>query len=67
MFFQCPGQDKRNIKVELINCFVCNYPVEIFSDEIKVNCPKCKNILCRKKSPSCIDWCKSAKLCIRGG
>ncbi len=61
---RCPGQDGRNIKAFLIKCPYCNYEVEIFSDEIRVKCPSCKNFVYREKLPSCIDWCKSAKKCI---
>jgi len=61
---KCPGQDKRNIKAEAINCPDCGYPIEIFTDEIQVRCPKCKNIACRDRLPSCVDWCKAARECI---
>ena len=37
---------------------------EIFSDEIKANCPKCKNLIYRGRLPSCLDWCKAARDCI---
>jgi hypothetical protein len=61
---KCPGQDRRNLKMELISCPKCGYQAEIFSDEIKVKCPKCKNEVSRKKLPSCVDWCKSARECL---
>lgn len=61
---KCPGQDDRNIKAEVINCPDCGYRVEIFSDEIKVRCPKCKGLVCRDRLPSCVDWCKAARECI---
>jgi predicted Zn-ribbon and HTH transcriptional regulator len=61
---KCPGQDDRNIKVETIRCPNCGYSVEIFSDEIKIKCPKCKNFVCRARLPSCMDWCKFARECI---
>lgn len=61
---KCPGQDKRNLKVECIICAACGYEVEIFSDEVKVRCPKCKKDICRQRLPSCVDWCKHAKDCI---
>ena len=64
MNFKCPGQDKRNIKTEMLRCPGCGYEVEIFSDEVKVSCPKCKNLLCRERLPTCIDWCRFAKECI---
>jgi hypothetical protein len=64
MVYKCPGQDKRNIKAEIIKCLNCDYNIEFFSDEIKLKCPKCKNLVCRIRLPSCLEWCKSAKLCV---
>lgn len=64
MIDKCPGQDKRNISVEIIKCPDCGYGIEIFSDEIKVECPKCKALACRDRLPSCIDWCKAPHRCI---
>jgi len=67
MINKCPGQDDRNLKVGTLKCPDCGYKIEIFSDEIKVKCPKCKNLACRERLPSCIDWCKSARECIGEG
>jgi len=64
MSTKCPGQDDRNIKSEIITCPECGYKVEIFSDEIKVKCPKCKGLVCKERLPSCVDWCKAARECI---
>ncbi|MFA5156717.1 MAG: phosphohydrolase [Candidatus Omnitrophota bacterium] len=64
MFSGCPGQDKRNIKVESIACTACGYAVEIFSDEARQKCPKCGNWANRQKLASCALWCKSARECI---
>ena len=64
MIFRCPGQDSRKIKAESIKCPGCGYKAEIFSDEVKVKCPKCKALICRQRLPSCIDWCKYAKECV---
>jgi predicted Zn-ribbon and HTH transcriptional regulator len=64
MINRCPGQDDRDIKVEDIACPDCGYRIEIFSDEVKVNCPKCKSLACRERLPSCIDWCRFARECI---
>lgn len=65
MINKCPGQDGRNIKAEIINCPLCGHKVEIFSDEVKVICPKCRSLVCRERMPSCIDWCKFARECQR--
>jgi len=64
MSYKCPGQDDRNIKSETLTCPDCGYKVEIFSDEIKVRCAKCKGLVCRDRLPSCVDWCKAARECI---
>ena len=47
MISQCPGQDSRNLKIEILQCQNCGYNLEIFSDEIKIKCPKCKTLVCR--------------------
>ena len=64
MKFKCPGQDDRNIKAEDIHCPECGFMMEIFSDEIKARCPKCKAVVLRQRLPSCIEWCKAARECI---
>jgi hypothetical protein len=64
MIPKCPGQDDRNIKVETITCPDCGYRVEIFSDEAKITCPKCKGLVCRQRLPTCADWCRYAKECM---
>lgn len=64
MFYKCPGQDFRKTKAENITCSNCAYITEIFSDEIKVTCPRCDNLICKERLPSCVDWCRSAKECI---
>jgi predicted Zn-ribbon and HTH transcriptional regulator len=61
---QCPGQDKRNVTIELLTCAVCGYQVEMFSDEVKVSCPHCKSLVCRQRLPSCADWCKYSRQCL---
>lgn len=64
MNLRCPGQDDKNIKAEILTCGSCGYKVEIFSDEVKLRCPKCKGLVCKERLPSCIDWCKFARQCI---
>ena len=67
MIVKCPGQDNRDLKVEILKCPDCGYKIEIFSDEIKVKCPECKALACRVRLPSCVDWCKKARECIGEG
>ncbi len=64
MIDKCPGQDSRNIKAETVVCGSCGYEAEIFSDEVKVTCPRCKNRVCRQRLPTCVDWCKHARECV---
>ena len=64
MFTKCPGQDPRKARAEGIICSNCGYLAEIFSDEIKVKCPKCQSLICKERLPSCVDWCKAAKECV---
>jgi hypothetical protein len=63
MFEKCPGRDSRNLKAEPVRC-LCGYDVEIFSDEMKRNCPRCGKAVSRKQMPSCAQWCKSAEACL---
>ncbi len=60
----CPGQDSRKLRVSLYKCPKCGADVEIFSDEVKVRCQKCRQLVYREKMPSCIDWCASARQCL---
>lgn len=64
MTSKCPGQDTRNLRVELYKCPKCDAEVEIFSDETRVKCQKCGEIIYREKLPSCIEWCASARQCL---
>jgi len=64
MYSRCPGQDGRNLRVELYKCPSCGAEVEIFSDEIKVKCHNCGEMIYKEKIPSCIDWCASARQCL---
>ena len=64
MTFRCPGQDMRKLRVELHRCPGCGGEVEIFSDESRVRCHKCGEMVYREKAPSCINWCSSARQCL---
>lgn len=61
---KCPGQDMRNLRVSLHKCPNCGHEVEIFSDETRVRCPKCKTMVYKEQVPSCINWCAHAKECL---
>jgi len=64
MMARCPGQDRRNLKIDTYECPQCGYAVEIFSDEMKALCPRCGFCLRRKKDVSCADWCAYARECL---
>jgi len=50
--------------VELFKCPSCGAEVEIFSNEVKVKCYQCGEMVYRERMPSCIDWCASARQCL---
>ena len=64
MAIKCQGQDLRNLRVSLHKCPRCGNEVEIFSDELKAKCHKCGEFVYKERTPSCIDWCASARQCL---
>src|SRR3989338_8944999 len=62
----CPGSSKfKRPEPENIKCPTCAKDVEIWTDEIQVTCPHCKNtILRQQEGVSCLEWCKYAKECV---
>lgn len=64
MAVKCPGQDMRNLRVSIHKCPNCGAEVEMFSDEIRIKCPKCGEKVYREQVPSCIDWCAKARECL---
>lgn len=65
MSFECPGAKTfRNPQPEFIKCPFCGNEVEIWTDEIKMNCSKCKRTVTRDQDMGCLDWCKYAKECV---
>ena len=63
MFNRCPGVE-RSIRIELYKCPKCGAEVEIFSNEVKVKCYQCGEMVYSERLPSCIDWCASARECL---
>ena len=61
---RCPGQDFRNLRVEVYKCPKCCHEVEIFSNETRAKCAQCGSWVYREKVPSCIEWCASARECL---
>lgn len=64
MSSRCPGQDMRNLKVSLHKCPSCGHEVEIFSDETRVRCRNCGEMVHKEQVPTCIEWCASARQCL---
>lgn len=65
MSYQCPGaQGFKHPKPEFIRCSSCGEEVEIWADEVKATCPKCKKTVTRQQEQSCLDWCKYARECL---
>jgi DNA-directed RNA polymerase subunit RPC12/RpoP len=61
---KCPGQDIRNLRAALYKCPNCGAEVEMFSDELKIKCRKCGKYVYKELTPSCIEWCPSARQCL---
>jgi len=65
MVAKCPGsQFFSQPHPESIKCVFCGAEIEIWSDEVKAKCPKCKKTVMRDQGASCLDWCKYAKQCL---
>lgn len=64
MIFRCPGaQNFRQPEPKIVKCPLCYSEVEIWTDETKTTCPKCKKVITRSQATNCLDWCKYAKEC----
>jgi DNA-directed RNA polymerase subunit RPC12/RpoP len=61
---RCPGRDIGKLTAAVYKCPNCGAEVEIFSDESKFKCRKCGTMVFKEKTPSCIEWCASAKQCL---
>ena len=67
MFDKCPGAANiRTPTIEIKKCPECGKEVEIFSDEMKVNCSNC-GFTIYNNLQSCVQWCKYAKECVGEG
>ncbi|MCL5674582.1 MAG: HD domain-containing protein [Candidatus Omnitrophica bacterium] len=65
MAFKCPGSTGlRQPKPEEIKCPSCGAEVEMWTDEVKLICPGCKNIIRREMDLACLEWCKYGKECV---
>ena len=63
--FECPGSKViRQPLPEFIKCPFCSQEVEIWTDEVKATCSKCKKTVVREQETSCLEWCAYAKECV---
>lgn len=61
----CPGSRQlRSPRPDSIPCPSCGYSVEIWSDEARAACPRCKQNVVREGFSSCLDWCAKGKECV---
>ena len=60
----CPGSEFiRTPTLAIKRCPECGAEVEVFSNDVKVPCPKC-GFEVYNDVASCIEWCKHAKECL---
>ena len=64
MRLRCPGLSGQRLTSTVVPCPECGGEVEIFSDESKVPCPRCKAPVYKKAVPTCARWCKAAAECM---
>jgi endogenous inhibitor of DNA gyrase (YacG/DUF329 family) len=62
--YQCPGAaNVRTPTIKLKKCPQCGAEVELFSIDMKVDCPGC-GLAVFNDTNSCIKWCKYAEDCL---
>jgi NADH pyrophosphatase NudC (nudix superfamily) len=61
---RCPGQDGRELTTTVVPCPACGAEVEMFSDETRAKCPKCRQWVYKEETPSCVQWCAKARECV---
>ena len=64
MRLRCPGISGQRLTSTILRCSNCGAEVEIFSDESKARCPKCRTPVYKKSAPTCAKWCKAAAECM---
>jgi HD superfamily phosphodiesterase/predicted RNA-binding Zn-ribbon protein involved in translation (DUF1610 family) len=61
----CPGSKLlRQPAPEIFACPSCGQEVEIWTDELRGNCPGCGQTMYRDAAMSCLDWCKYGEECV---
>jgi DNA-directed RNA polymerase subunit RPC12/RpoP len=53
---KCPGKSMRNLTAKIYRCRHCGGEVEMFSDEPRVRCKKCRNFIYKEQLPCCIEY-----------
>jgi hypothetical protein len=61
----CPGSRLlRQPHPEIFTCPGCGGEVEIWTDELKADCPVCKKTVFRDPKMNCLEWCKYGRECV---
>jgi DNA-directed RNA polymerase subunit RPC12/RpoP len=60
---KCMGKNKNTWRISVYKCPDCGAEVEMGRDEYRVRCKKCNGFVYKDVTPSCIDWCPSARKC----
>lgn len=64
MLDRCPGALRlRTPTLEIRPCQACGADVEVFSNDLKVKCPRCGEIV-YNDIQSCVQWCRHAEECV---
>ena len=64
MIYQCPGNlNMRTPTIKIKHCPDCGGEVELFSIDMKVDCPSCGTPVFNNIN-SCIDYCQYAEKCL---
>ena len=63
--FDCPGsQQYKQPTPEFYTCPSCHGEIEIWSDEVEVECENCGTPFSRERVQGCIDHCEMARECL---
>ncbi|MBN1410358.1 MAG: hypothetical protein JW969_05905 [Spirochaetales bacterium] len=61
----CPGAKiLRQPHPEFYTCPQCGGEVEIWTDELKADCPACRKTVYKDSGMSCLEWCKYGSECV---
>jgi len=65
---RCPGMSPAFFKlsdIKLRRCIHCGKELEFWKDDIKLKCPKCKQVNFNPDiGKTCLVWCKKADECL---